>query len=130
MGVADLSQFIMKMAVFNPHPRHIMRLMRVPPITLGKVLIAWLVFLLGAALILPPLDSHAPVSSTQGLVLLLCLGLLLIATPIAAVRYFRQAWQKVDSVPNRTSYVVWLGLETTAAVGVLALIVYILMHRG
>lgn len=110
--------------------RHIMRLMRVPRITLGKVLIAWFVFSLGAALVLPPLDSRAPLHPTQKFVLFLCAALLLVATPVAAVGYFKEAWQRLGSVPNRTSYMVWLGLETTAAVGVFALIVYLFIHRG
>jgi hypothetical protein len=52
----------------------------------------------------------------------ICCALLFIATPIALVTYFNRAWRKVGSVPNRAAYVIWLGVETVAAVGILAII--------
>ncbi len=55
--------------------------------------------------------------------------LLLIAIPVAAVRYFRDAWQKIGSVPNRASYIIWLSFETIAAVAVAALFMYAVIGR-
>jgi hypothetical protein len=107
--------------------RHIMGSMG--RLTLGNVLIAWFVFLLGSAFLLPPIGSRAPVHPILRLVLFLSAALLLVATPVTAVKYFKEAWRKVGSVPNRTSYIVWLGLETSAAVGVLGLVVYLFIHR-
>jgi hypothetical protein len=49
---------------------------------------------------------------------------LLIGTPIALINYFNRAWRRVGTVPNTTVYVVWLSLESIAAVGFLGLLAY------
>ena len=49
---------------------------------------------------------------------------LLIATPIALVSYFNRAWRRVRTVPNTTVYVIWLSLESIAALGFLVLLAY------
>jgi len=43
---------------------------------------------------------------------------------VSLYRYFSRAWRNRRRVPNRTEYVVWLGLETLAAVGVVIAVLY------
>lgn len=103
--------------------------MRVPRITLGNVLIAWFIWSIAAALALPPIDSRLPPHPVLKYIFLPMGVLLLAATPVAAFRYFNQAWRRASSLPNRPSYIIWLGLETSVAVGI-PLLVYMFMHRG
>lgn len=94
--------------------------MQTPRLTLGKVAIGWILFLWGAAVLIP---SHpAAPSSLAGLVLGV-FGILLLATAVAAFRYFKKAWEKSRSVSDRTAYVLWVGLETIVAVGLIVLLV-------
>jgi hypothetical protein len=43
-----------------------------------------------------------------------------IATPLSFVAYFTNAWRRVKVVDNRRVYLLWLSLETIAAVLVVA----------
>jgi hypothetical protein len=93
-------------------------------LTLGRVAIAWAVFLIGAAVALPPIDSRTPVHPAVTVIVFICCALLLIATPIAVFTYFNQAWRKIGSVPNKSAYAIWLGLESIVAVSILSTTAY------
>jgi hypothetical protein len=81
--------------------------------------LGWLIFLIGAAWLLPPLDSHIrPKAATRGFILACC-SLLLFATCVGILRYFADAWKRARTASNRTAYIVWLSLETLAAVALL-----------
>ncbi len=93
-------------------------------LTLGKVALAWVVFLWSAALVLPQLG---PRTQAHPIVKALVSGmsvLLLTGTPIALIGYFNRAWRRVDAVPNRVAYVTWLSLETIAGVGLVGMLGY------
>ena len=49
---------------------------------------------------------------------------LLVGTPIALITYFNRAWRRAGMVPNRAAYVIWLSLESIAAVGLLGVLAY------
>jgi hypothetical protein len=93
--------------------------MQVSRLTLGRIAIGWFVFLLGAALLLPPLDSHASAQPTVKVAFAVIGTLFVIGTLVALMSYFMQAWKRLGTVPNRTAYMVWVGLETFAALFVL-----------
>jgi len=93
-------------------------------LTLGKVALAWAVFLWCAGLVLPNLDSHAQAHPAVKAIVAAGLATLLIGTPIALATYFNRAWRRVAAVPNRTAYVLWLSLESIAGIGVLGILVY------
>jgi hypothetical protein len=93
-------------------------------LTLGKVALAWIVFLWGAALVLPNLDSHAQAHPAVRAIVAAGYATLLVGTPIALITYFNRAWRRVGTVPNTTVYVIWLSLESIAAVGFLAALAY------
>ena len=99
-------------------------IMKVPKLSIGKVAIGWAVLLVGAALALPPIDSHAPVHPVLMGVIVTCCAALIVATPIALTTYFNRSWRRVGTVPNRAAYVTWLTLESIAALGVLAMLMY------
>jgi hypothetical protein len=94
--------------------------MRLSRPKLAHVALGWLVFLIGAAWFLPPLDSYIrPKAAMRGL-LLACCTVLVIATVVGTFRYFTEAWRKARTVANRTAYILWISLETLAAVVLLA----------
>lgn len=93
-------------------------------LTLGRVALAWFAFLWTAALVLPNLDSHAQANPVVKAMLLAGYATLLVGTPIALINYFNRAWRRVGTVPNTTVYVIWLSLESIAAVGFLGLLAY------
>lgn len=93
-------------------------------LTLGKVALAWIAFLWGAALVLPNLDSHAQAHPAVKVILAVGYALLLVGTPIALIAYFNRAWRRVDTVPNTITYVVWLSLESVGAAGLLGVLAY------
>ena len=91
--------------------------------TLGRVALAWIVFLWGAALVLPNIDDSDPqVNPAVKLIVTAVYVTLLIGTPIALINYFNRAWRRFGAVPNTTVYVIWLSLESIAAVGFLGLL--------
>jgi hypothetical protein len=49
----------------------------------------------------------------------------LLEPPIALINYLNRAWRRVGTVPNTTVYVIWLSLESIAAVGFLGLLAYL-----
>lgn len=79
---------------------------------LGFVLLAWLVFFLLAAWVLPPLDSHLqPTPLVYRGVLTLTI-LLALSTMIVIPAYVYRSWLRLPTVPNRTAYGLWVGLES------------------
>ncbi len=92
--------------------------------TLGRVALAWLAFLWGAGLVLPNLDSHAQTHPAVKAILAAGYATLLIATPISLSAYFNRAWRRVGTVSNTTVYVIWIGLESVAALGLLGVLAY------
>jgi hypothetical protein len=60
----------------------------------------------------------AMTSARIPLILLSAIG---VGAPAAAVPlYFFRAWRRVGSVPNRREYIVWVGIETLIALGLIA----------
>lgn len=80
-----------------------------------------MILLIGAAWVLPPLDSRMPLTAVTRVLILACCTVLVLATCVGTVRYSRHGWSKARTVPNRTGYVTWLILETLAALLVLAI---------
>jgi hypothetical protein len=93
-------------------------------LTLGRIVLAWFAFLWIASLVLPNLDSHARAHPAAKAIVGTGYVTLFIATPIALFRYFNGAWRKVRTVPNTTAYMIWLSLESVAALGFLVLLAY------
>jgi len=98
--------------------------MQLPRPNLVQLALAWAALLICSALVLPPLDSHIQPRPAVMAVFLVCGTVLLCATFIAAVRYFTQSWGRVRQVPNRTAYVTWLIVESSAAVAVMLFLIY------
>jgi len=96
--------------------------MRLSGLTLGRVALAWFVFLWGAALFLPNLDSHAQVHPAVKAIVAAGYVTLLVSTPVALINYFNWAWRRVGVVPNTTVYVIWLSLESIAALSFLGVL--------
>jgi hypothetical protein len=79
---------------------------------LGFVVLAWAVFLLLAAWVLPPLDSHLrPTPMMYWSVLTLTI-LLALPTVIVIPAYVYRAWLRFPTVPNRAAYGLWVSLES------------------
>jgi hypothetical protein len=93
-------------------------------LTLGRIAFAWAIFLWSAAIVLPQLDSHARAHPLVKAVVAVVYASFFIGTPIALASYFNQAWRRVRTVPNRTTYVIWLSLESIAGMGFLGLLAY------
>ena len=81
-------------------------------------------FPIAAAWFLPPLDSHVRVQPAVKAAFAVASVLLLVGTLIALMAYFTRAWRKLGTVANKTEYMVWVGLETIAALSVLFGFVY------
>lgn len=98
--------------------------MRTERLTVRNVAIAWAVFSFAAAFFIPDLDSHTRWHPAVTITIAIGVTLFFIATPIALFRYFNRAWKRVNRVPNRTVYTVWLGLETIAGIGFVSFVIY------
>ncbi len=94
--------------------------MRLQRLKLTHVAFGWMAFLVGAAWLLPPLDSHLSTNAAMRILILACSTVLVVATCIAAVRHFIDAWSKVRAASNKTAYAAWISLETLVAVVVLS----------
>ena len=77
--------------------------------------LGWMVFLIAAAWLLPPLDSRMQPDPVASVVVVAGCAVFLILTCASLYRYFNDSWRKWRDVPNRIEYVVWLSLETLAA---------------
>jgi general secretion pathway protein G len=85
--------------------------MKIRSIRWGLVLCCgWFLILVGAAIILPPLDSRTISGSAVPILAITAVWLLLTLVVLAA--YFHQAWKRVPLVSNKTTYVAWLIFET------------------
>jgi len=74
--------------------------------------IAWGVFLYFLAVLPPPLDSHVkPPPLTLWSVVTIS-ALLTVYTVIAVAAYLYQSWLKLPTLPNKTAYGLWIGLES------------------
>jgi hypothetical protein len=89
-------------------------------LTVARVMMAWAVFLLPAALILPNLDSHARSYPVVKVTIAVFWVSAVIVTPASFAAYFTNAWRRITFVDNRSVYVLWLSLETIAAVAFVA----------
>ena len=72
---------------------------------------------------MPELDSHAPVHPAVTAVIGVYYGLLSIFTIVAVAGYFNRAWRRAMTVPNRTAYAIWMGLESMAVAALLGILV-------
>lgn len=93
------------------------------PTRWGAVLFCgWVVILISAAVILPPIDSK--MSSVAAIPILVLMFLWLLLSLVALSVYFYRAWNRVSLVDNKKPYVVWMSFETGFAVAALAGIVW------
>jgi len=102
---------------------------RLPRITLVRVALSWIVFLVIGALALPPIDSTGAPNAALNHGFAVCGAFLLLLTIYAVVAYFMTAWRKIGMVPNRSSYVVWVGFETGLALSAVAAVLYVVVRR-
>lgn len=93
-------------------------------VTLGKIALAWAIFLWCAGMLLPNLDSHTRAHPVVKAIIAVVYTLFLIGTPIGLATYFNRAWRRVATVPNRTAYVIWINLESIAGAGLLGILAY------
>jgi hypothetical protein len=93
-------------------------------LTMERVVFAWGVFLFGAALILPNLSLQTRTHPAVKGIIATYWVLLLVGTPISLTSYLSRAWRRSRTAPNRGTYIVWLGLETMAAVGFVMFLFY------
>jgi hypothetical protein len=80
--------------------------------------LGWMILLIGAAWLLPPLDSRVKPHPAAIVLVVAGCAVFLILGCISLYRYFDDSWRKWRDVPNKPEYVVWLSLETLAAIGV------------
>jgi general secretion pathway protein G len=88
----------------------------------------WLVILVTAAIILPPVDSGG---FSRSAVTILALAVVwLVLTTAALGVYFYRSWQRVSRVSNKATYVAWLGFETVCALALMGGLVWLLVSSG
>lgn len=85
---------------------------------LGFVLLSWAVFFLLAAWVLPPLDSRLQPTPLVYWSVLTVTILLALPTVVVVPAYVYRSWLKLLTVPNRTAYGLWVGLESLLLLGV------------
>ncbi|MGA2300803.1 MAG: hypothetical protein ABSG77_08935 [Candidatus Acidiferrum sp.] len=98
------------------------------------VLVAgWVILLLLASLLLPPLDSRVnpgPLLAKSFIVATIALSLY---TVVVMFGYFNRSWRRVGLAPNRVEYATWLGFQTAlflvVFVWVLKAVVLAVAHR-
>lgn len=76
------------------------------------LLAGWAIFLVLAAMLLPPLDSRinpGPLLSDSFIVATIALS---IYTAVFLFGYYIGSWRRVGLVPNRVEYTTWLGFQT------------------
>jgi hypothetical protein len=88
----------------------------------GAVLFCgWLVILVSAAIILPPVDSK--ISSVAAIPISVLMLMWLLLSVVALSVYFYRGWHRVGLVENKAAYVLWMSIETGFAVTALGGIV-------
>ena len=93
-------------------------------VTLGKIAFGWAIFLWCAGMVLPNLDSHTRAHPVVKAIIAVVYTVFLIGTPIALATYFNRAWRRVETVPNRIAYIIWMSLESIAGAGLLGILAY------
>lgn len=93
-------------------------------VTLGRIALAWGVFLWCAAMLLPNLDLHTRAHPVVRATIVVVYTLYIIGSPIALAAYFNRAWRRVSAVPNKTAYIIWMSLESIAGAGLLGALAY------
>jgi hypothetical protein len=79
-------------------------------------------FLSFFSLILAAQDSLKPLLPILG-------GVPLLSITIVIPLHFYRAWRRWSTVPNRRQYAAWVGFETLATIGLVALLVYSLFSK-
>jgi hypothetical protein len=93
--------------------------------TKGRLLAAgWLILFMLGAIVLPPTDSHQSPRLLLAISFVVAFSVLSASTLIAMLSYLIRSWRRVGLVPNRVSYSVWLGFETTLFLVVLGWILW------
>ncbi len=96
---------------------------------LGFVLLAWAVFLVLEAWVLPPLDSHlrpAPLVYWSFVTLAV---LLAVPTVIVVPAYVHRSWLRLPTVSNKTAYGLWVGLESLLLLAVPVALAFLFLSR-
>src|ERR1700730_4847310 len=83
------------------------------------VFCGWPVILFTPAITL----SDPQLSSLVATVILLLLGLWVVLSVVALSVYFYRGWRRINIVPNKAAYIVWMSIEKVFALVVLAGIV-------
>jgi hypothetical protein len=86
---------------------------------LGFVLLAWVVFFLLAALVLPPLDSHLQPARLVYWSFVILAVLFILPTAIIVPAYVYQSWRRLPTVSNRAAYALWVSLESLLFLAIL-----------
>jgi hypothetical protein len=92
----------------------------------------WGIFLYLSAVLLPPLDSRAKSWSRTLWGIAAPTALLTPYTAFAVWSYLYRSWAKLDTVPNKTAYALWVALESLVllAFGFGALYLLFYVARG
>src|ERR1039458_5321423 len=96
---------------------------------LGFVLLAWVLFFMLAAWVLPPLDSHLKPEPLVHWSFITLAALLAFSAAVIVPAYLYQSWRRLTTVPNRTPYGLWLVLESLFLVAVPIWLVFLLLTK-
>ena len=96
---------------------------------LGFVLLAWVLFFMLAAWVLPPLDSHLKSEPLVHWSFITLAALLAFSAAVIVPAYLYQSWRRLTTVPNRTPYGLWLVLESLFLVAVPIWLVFLLLTK-
>jgi magnesium-transporting ATPase (P-type) len=92
--------------------------------------LGWAVFLMFAAWILPPLDSHLQPQPLTYWCIVAIAAILAIYTAIIVPAYFYKMWRRLPSVPNKASYGLWVGFESLTFIAILTMFWSACIHSG
>lgn len=79
-------------------------------------------------MLLSPLDSHVTPRPLTLWTVITITALLTICTGIAVPAYLYQSWLKLPTVPNKTVYGLWIGLESLLLLAVEFGAVYLVVN--
>ena len=96
---------------------------------LGFVLLAWVIFLLIAALLLPPLDSHLQPGSIVGWGVVMMAILLALTSMIIVPAYLYRSWLRLPTVSNRTAYGLWISFESLLLLAMLLGVAFLFLTK-
>ena len=97
---------------------------------LGFVLLAWFAFFVLAAIVLPPVDSHLQPAAPLWWSLLAVAVLLAVPTVIVIPAYVYQSWLRLPTVPNRTTYGLWVAFESLLLLAVPIVLAFLFFTRS